>query len=89
MRTAVVTQLRRRTCAAQRLEGGDPWPREHEELPLTDDRVSAWASAAQHVLDDGLTPIVPRDVLRELWRRGGPERELAREIYESGGAAVA
>lgn len=82
-------RMRRRAEAAHRLEGGDPWPREHDALELSADAVSAWAYAANHLLADGLTPIVPVEVLRELHRRGGQDRAVAVEVYESGGTSAA
>ncbi|WP_280186154.1 MULTISPECIES: hypothetical protein [Nocardia] len=37
----------------------------------------AWADAARHIFSDGLLPILPIEALRELWRRGGADRQLA------------
>ncbi|MBF6298035.1 hypothetical protein IU459_10800 [Nocardia amamiensis] len=87
--TSPAVQLRRRVAAAHRMEGGDPWPREHDELPITAAQLTAWAHAAAHILSDGLTPVVPVEILRALWRCGGEERDLAVRVAETGGATAA
>lgn len=88
----VAAQLRCRRAAARRLPGGDPWPagiRQEGLAPFSERQIEAWTEAVRHLTSDGMVPMVPVDVLREMWRRGGPERELAREIYESGGFVAA
>jgi len=54
---------------------------------LSERTVDGYRHAALHVLRDGNTPALPLEVLRALWRRGGPDRELADELYERGGAS--
>jgi hypothetical protein len=51
--------------------------------------VEAGAAAAAHLPERGYTPLLEPDVLRALWRRGGPDRALAAELYELAGGAVA
>ena len=83
----MTTELRRRADAAHRMAGGDPWPiRIRPEEQLDGRQLGAWAAAAQHILQDHLSPIVPFDVLRALFRQGGDLRALAERIHRSGGA---
>ncbi|MFF0607763.1 hypothetical protein ACFYUD_03725 [Nocardia tengchongensis] len=84
MSTDTVRQLRVRRAAAVRLEGGDPW-RRPEPAHLTAAQLSAWSAAANWIAADGVTPIIPREVLRLLWQRGGPDRQLAERIATNGG----
>lgn len=63
----------------------DPWPCHCTRPPLSKRTVDGYRAAARHVLRDGNTPALPLEVLRALWRRGGPDRELADELYELGG----
>jgi hypothetical protein len=51
--------------------------------------VAAGAAAAAHLLEVGHTPILKPDVLRALWRRGGRDRQLARDLYGLAGGEVA
>jgi hypothetical protein len=88
MSAGLAHQLRVRRAAAQRLEGGDPWPRQYgSDSEPTAAQLSAWSDAASHVAADGLCPIVPREVLRLLWKRGGADRQLAEQVAVNGGAA--
>jgi hypothetical protein len=43
--------------------------------------VDAGAAAAAHLLECGHTPLLKTEVLRGLWRRGGPDRALAQNLY--------
>lgn len=81
------TQLRRRAGAAHRLEGGDPWRRVHEDGEPTPTQLEAWCHAVSHLLSDGATPVVPAEVLRAMYRRGGQQRTLAENVHENGGFA--
>lgn len=92
-RSRLADDLRRRRDAARRLpplECGcrDPWTcRCHELSPALDAReLAAWSDAARHVAIVGV-PILPAEVLRALWRRGGDDRALAEHIHDLGGAA--
>ncbi|OWY81913.1 hypothetical protein D1O33_03430 [Rhodococcus rhodochrous] len=60
----------------------DPWWHRCNEPGPSQRRTDALTAAAAHLLDVGLTPIMPVDDLRELWRRGGPERRLAATVAE-------
>ncbi|WP_254072914.1 hypothetical protein [Rhodococcus rhodochrous] len=85
--TSVKAQLARRRSAIHRLpplECGcvDPWWHRCNEPGPSQRRTDALTAAAAHLLDVGLTPIMPVDDLRELWRRGGPERRLAATVAE-------
>jgi hypothetical protein len=44
--------------------------------------IDAGAQAARHLLEIGLTPLLEVDVLHALHKRGGHDRQLARELYE-------
>lgn len=48
--------------------------------PLTDGQIDAWAAAARHLITAGLSPIVPIEELRAMWR-AGRDRHLAEEIH--------
>jgi hypothetical protein len=87
--------LRRRRAAAQRCailatcrHGGhaDPWacPCRRPEPVLTDHQLDGWSAAAHHLLTEGLSPIVPVDAARALWRRGAHDRELAEQLHLTG-----
>jgi hypothetical protein len=77
-----VAALHARRAAARRmvpLDCGcrDPWLCRCTQSPLSDCARDGWRDAAQHVRGTGQTPLVPIEVRRALWRRGGPDRELA------------
>ena len=81
------SQLQRRQEAARRLPPldcgcHDPWPCRCTEPPISDRVIDGWADAARYVLETSCkTPIVPLEVLRALWRRGGEDRTLAEDLY--------
>jgi hypothetical protein len=84
----VAGQLARRRDAAHRcepLECGcrDPWLcRCHDGVrPVTELQLDGWSAAALHLLDNGLTPALPIDVQRQLWRRGGDDRRLVSGLH--------
>ncbi|ABM13323.1 hypothetical protein [Mycolicibacterium vanbaalenii] len=85
-------QLARRRDAAHRsepLECGcrDPYTcycREQVQR-LTEHRLDGWSAAALHLLGIGLTPALPIDVQRRLWRRGGRDRRLVSELHTLAG----
>lgn len=79
---AVVDQLHRRRCEAQRLailDCGctDPWTCRCTRHPLTERALDGWRDAARAVLAEGLKPLVPTEIRRSLWRRGSADRALA------------
>ncbi|AFC55001.1 hypothetical protein OCQ_34890 [Mycobacterium paraintracellulare] len=41
------------------------------------------------MLATGRTPVLPIEVRRALWRRGGADRELAELLHEACGEAIA
>lgn len=89
---ATAAQLRARRAAAARcvpLDCGcaDPWPCRCTRPPLSERTVDGYRDAARHVLGHGSTPALPLEVLQALWRRGGPDRELADELYKLGGVS--
>ncbi|MGP4058980.1 hypothetical protein ACTWP6_29930 [Mycobacterium sp. 4D054] len=84
----VPAQLARRRDAAHRSEPlacgcRDPWPcyRHDGVQPVTGHQLDGWSAAALHLLDCGLSPAVPVDVARRLWRRGGRDRLLAQRLH--------
>lgn len=78
-------QLRRRRAASWRLPvlasgRADPW---HYPPPETTDRnVAGYRAAARHLLGLGLLPYPFLPELRVLWRRGGDDQRLVREVAE-------
>ncbi|WP_460356685.1 hypothetical protein, partial [Mycobacterium sp. ZZG] len=79
---ALSTRLARRHAAADRcvpLDCGcrDPWPCRCADPPLSDQALDGWRDAALRLLFDGLIPLLPIEVRRALYRRGGPDRVLA------------
>ncbi|WP_460358920.1 hypothetical protein, partial [Mycobacterium sp. ZZG] len=55
----------------------DPWICRHTDPPLSDQALDGWRDAALRLLFDGLIPLLPIEVRRALYRRGGPDRVLA------------
>ncbi|MEZ0339784.1 hypothetical protein ACAG25_07345 [Mycobacterium sp. pV006] len=83
----VPAQLERRRDAAHRSEPlacgcRDPWLCQCRDgvQQVTDHQLDGWSAAALHLLDNGLSPAVPVDVQRRLWRRGGADRVLAQRL---------
>lgn len=77
--TQYIAALRRRRAAAQRtpvLDDGhaDPW----HYPPIT----AGYCDAAQHLLERGMTPAPNVSAMREMWKRGGVERDLVQTIAE-------
>jgi hypothetical protein len=84
------SQLNRRRDQANRsvpLDCGcrDGWSCRCTEPPLTERALDAWRDAAKHVLATGRTPILPLEVRRALWRRGGHDRQLAELLHDAYG----
>ncbi|QFS91519.1 hypothetical protein FIV07_12190 [Mycobacterium sp. THAF192] len=89
----IPVQLERRRTSAHRSEPldcgcRDPWCR-CTEPPLSDHAIDGWRAAALHVLACGRAPVVPIEVLRALYRRGGDDRTLAERLYALSGGEVA
>ena len=78
-------QLRRRRDAAMRSEPlgccADPWTCRHHDGGPSEKMTVAAHQAAQHLLDQGLTPMLDIDIQRRLWRRGGDDRRLVAELH--------
>lgn len=55
------------------------------EVEITDRIVDGWQVASHHLLSMGLTPVVPVEIGRALWRRGGEDRKLVSDIASRGG----
>lgn len=53
-----------------------------EEPSLSDCQLDGWRDAALHLLATDLLPSVPAEVQRALWRRGGADRDLAKQLHE-------
>ena len=68
----------------------DPWVCKcRTVLVLSDNQLNAWADTARYVIDTtGCTPMVPVEVLRRLWNRGGDDRALAEKLRAAGGAVA-
>ena len=87
-------QLHHRRAAAVRsapLDCGcrDPYPCRCTSPPLSDTAMDGWRDAAQHLLATGQMPILPLEVRRALWRRGGHDRVLAELLHNACGEVVA
>lgn len=86
-------QLRRRRSASQRLtplDCGcvDSWPCHCTEPALTDKAVDGWRDAAEYITATGKTPLLPVEVLRALYRRGGDDRALAEQLHAASGGVL-
>lgn len=84
----------RRAAAAQRivaLDCGCPDPRlcRCTEPPLSNLAIDGWRDAARHLLCAGRMPLVPLDVRRALYRRGGADRQLAEKLHAGCGGQIA
>lgn len=68
----------------------DPWTcRCGAVAPLSDNQIDGWSDAARFVMDTtGCTPVLPVNVLRRLWQRGGDDRALAEKLRAAGGAVA-
>ena len=78
--------LRRRRAASYRLpvlESGrrDPWYYDHPGQP-SEKMVTAYRDAVLFVFDAGMTPAAFVPEMRALWRRGGDDQRLVRDICE-------
>ncbi|WP_231984655.1 hypothetical protein [Mycobacterium sp. 852014-52144_SCH5372336] len=51
--------------------------------------IDGWRDAARHVLAAGRMPLVPLEVRRALYRRGGADRELAEILHAGCGGVIA
>ena len=87
-----IAGLRRRRAATYRVEQldcgcgtSDPWICRCTQPPLSDRAVDGWRDAATHVRAEGMTPALPIEVLRALYRRGGQDRALAEELHDAAG----
>lgn len=86
--TALVAQLGRRAEAASRLpplQCGCADPSIHRcngSEPDDDLALDAWCATAEALLRLGTPPLVPRSVLRALWRRGGDDAALAQQLEQ-------
>lgn len=85
----------RRRAAAHRMVpldcgcGSDPWLCRHTEPPLSDYALDGWRDAANHILASGRIPLVPLEVRRALYRRGGDDRKLAVTLHAGCGGVIA
>jgi hypothetical protein len=87
MMSALLEQLRRRRAASRRLPPldcgcRDGWTCRCTEPPLSDQRIDGGRESALHVLTMGYVPLLEREVLQALWRRGGADRELADLLHQ-------
>jgi hypothetical protein len=57
--------------------------------PLSENALDGWRDAALRVLFGGQVPLLPIEVRRALWKRGGPDRILAERLHEACGGEVA
>jgi hypothetical protein len=81
-------QLSRRREASRRLASlecgcADPWSHRCDRssgASMSEKALDGWAQAILTLLAVGSLPLVPRDALRELWRRGGEDRVIAEKL---------
>lgn len=59
----------------------DPWGCVCTEPPLSEYALDGWRNAANHLLASGRMPLIPLEVRRALYRRGGDDRELAQKLH--------
>jgi hypothetical protein len=88
-RRQCVDALRRRRAACRRMPPlgcgcRDPWPCRCSDPPLTERQVDGWRDAALHVLGTDRIPLLPLEVRRALWRRGGADRALVQRLQDAG-----
>lgn len=89
------SRLRRRSDAAKRsvpLDCGhhrDPMRCDCTKPRLSEHALDGWRDAALRILFDGCVPLLPIEVRRALWKRGGPDRVLAERLHEACGGEVA
>jgi hypothetical protein len=94
-RRQCVDALRRRRVACRRMVPldccgcRDPWPCRCTDPPLAECQVDHWRDAALHLLRAGHMPLLPLEARRALWRRGGPDRELAELLHDACGGEAA
>jgi hypothetical protein len=86
--------LKRRRQAARRsvpLDCGcrDPLLCNCTQPPISEVALDGWRDAALRLLFGGQVPLLPIEVRRALWRRGGPDRVLAEKLHEAYGGEVA
>lgn len=80
--------LRRRRDTAYRLppldcgQHRDPWLCRCHDGPPSDRELDAYADAAQHLMEQGLTPAPNPVAMRRMWRRGGDDLRRAVQIAE-------
>lgn len=97
--TDVAGQLRARRGASQRmvsLDCGCPTGPHSDPLsclctfpPLTEHQLDGWANTARDLLRlPDVVPLLPIEVLRALYRRGGADRALAERLHRLTGGVV-
>ena len=59
------------------------------EPPLSDHALDGWRDAVLKVLFNRQVPLLPIEVRRALWKRGGPDRILAERLHEACSGEVA
>jgi hypothetical protein len=58
--------------------------------PMSDNQLDGWADCARYVMDTtGCTPLLPIEVLRALYRRGGDDRALAETLHAAANGVFA
>lgn len=86
--STTLRQLHRRREASERMVpldcgcGPDPWLCRCTQPPLSERALDGYRAAARHVLDAGMVPVLPIEVRRALWRRGGDDRRLAELLHQ-------
>ena len=61
----------------------DPWVCKCRRSPVeSENQIDGWVAAIKHLLSADLLPLVPTDVLRQIWRRGGDYRSLAASVAD-------
>jgi hypothetical protein len=88
-----LAQLRTRRQASYRLAPldcgcRDPWPCRCTQPPLSEHALESWRVTAEYLLATAGMPVVPIEVRRAWWRRGGRDRALAERLHRGCGGAV-
>ena len=68
----------------------DPWVCNCTAPPLSDNAITGYRDAAEYIMaTSGCTPLLPVEVLRALYRRGGNDRALAEQLRNTAGQVIA
>ena len=76
-------------CGCPRGPHADPLGCSCTFPPLSERQIDSWRDSALHILRSGNIPVLPIEVRRALWRRGGADRMLAELLHDACGGEAA